>query len=167
MSKGLKVQFIGKVINPPRLNRVPSEHKGTYFHVYHINKIACWLANQGWNVIFERGGDTGVVPALRNITIDTAMSKPTMLYSILHEAGHVRLFSRPGYVEKYKDGYVRLTNGKNKKSLLHKMDVLAEEFDAWKEGEAIARELNIPLDWKGYKTDRNRSIKTYVEWVVK
>lgn len=128
--------------------------------------IADWISKRGWNVIFERGGENGVVPALRNVTINTAMSKSTMLYSILHEAGHVSLFSKPGYIEKYSDGYIRLAQGKNTKSLLHRMDVLAEELAAWDEGEIIAKSLSIDLDQRGYKAERNRSMRTYASWVV-
>lgn len=166
VNEGFKVPFIGKVVNPPSSKRVPSHHKGTLTQLNGINSVADWISKRGWNVIFERGGETGVVPALRNVTVNSAMSKRTMLYSILHEAGHISLFSRPGYIEKYSDGYIRLAEGKNTKSLLHRMDVLAEELAAWDEGETIARELKIELDNQGYKSERNRSLKTYVMWVT-
>lgn len=164
VSDGFKVLFIGKVINPPSTKRVPADHRGTLARISDINAVAGWIAKRGWNVVFEKGGETGIVPALRNVTIDASMSKPSMLYSILHEAGHVGLFSRPGYTEMYPDGYIRLASKKNTKSLLHKMDVLTEELAAWEEGKLIARNLSIDLDEKGYKSERNRSVKTYVEW---
>lgn len=167
VNEGFKVPFIGKVINPPNPKRVSPEHKGTLSHISDINVVAEWISKKGWNVIFEKGGENGVVPALRNVTINTAMSKSTMLYSILHEAGHISLFSKPGYIEKYSDGYIRLAQGKNTKSLLHRMDVLAEELAAWDEGEEIAKGLSIEFDSSGYKAERNRSMKTYVEWVAK
>jgi len=166
VNDGFRVPFIGKIVNSPNRNRVTSDCKGTIKLIDEVNAVAKWVSSRGWNVIFEKKGETGVVPALRNVTIDSTLQKSTMLHSILHEAGHVSLFSREDYLEKYKDGYIRNSTGGNTKSLKHRIDVIGEELAAWDEGELIARKLNIDIDIDKYRAERNRSMKTYLLWAV-
>jgi len=166
VNEGFQVPFIGKIVNSPNRNRVSRDSKGTLRLVDDVNTVAKWISSRGWNVIFERKGETGVVPALRNVTIDSTLSKSAMLHSILHEAGHINLFSREGYVEKYKDGYIRNATGENTRSLKHRIDVIGEELAAWDEGESIARDLSIDIDVDRYRAERNRSMKTYLLWAV-
>ena len=166
VSDGFRVPFIGKIVNSPNRNRISRDCKGTLRLVDDVNTVAKWISSRGWNVIFERKGETGVVPALRNVTIDSTLTKSAMLHSILHEAGHVSLFSQDGYIEKYKDGYIRNATGENTRSLKHKVDVVGEELAAWGEGESIAKMLNVQIDIDRYRLERNKSMKTYLLWAV-
>jgi hypothetical protein len=161
----MKTPLLGKIMNPPNESRIDPRHIGTISQVRAINFVAVHLSRNGWNVIFERGGDEGVVPALRNVTIDSKKTKTSQLNAILHEAGHASLFSDPEYPKKYYDGYIRLSNKKNTRSLRHKVDVLREEIAAWDEAEKIAASLGIDVDIQCLRDDRNRCLKTYIEWV--
>lgn len=157
--------FVGKVINPPKVRSVNREHRGTVKVIEDINKVARWVSNLGWNVIFEKGGDTGVVPSLRNVTIDSALSRNTQLYGLLHEAGHIMVFNRPGYESEFANGYIRYATKKTKRSDVHKFDVLVEEVNAWQEAEKIASHLDIELNKGNFMLERNRSLKTYTAWI--
>jgi hypothetical protein len=157
--------FVGKVINAPKLKSVNKEHKGTAGLIENINKVVYWVANQGWNVIFEKKGDTGVVPALRNVVIDSSVSRDNQLYSILHEAGHIMTFSRSDYTDKFPNGYIRYAGKMNKRSDLHKFDVLIEEVTAWQEAEKLAEHLGIELNKRNFSIERNKSLKTYTDWI--
>lgn len=162
----LVTPFVGKVINAPKVRSVNRDHRGTVKSIEDINKVALWVANQGWNVIFEKKGDTGVVPALRNVVIDSSTTRDNQLYSILHEAGHIRTFSTPGYEVKFPNGYIRCAGKTNKRSDLHKFDVLIEEVTAWQEAERIADYLGIELNKRNFHIERNKSLKTYTDWIV-
>ena len=162
----LSTPFVGKVINAPKVKSVNREHKGTVQSIEDINKVVRWVSNQGWNVIFEKKGDTGVVPALRNVVIDSSVSRDNQLYSILHEAGHIMTFNRSDYTEKFPNGYIRYAGKTNKRSDLHKFDVLIEEVTAWQEAERIAEHLGISLNKKNFHIERNKSLKTYTDWIV-
>lgn len=162
----LVTPFVGKVINQPKVRSSNRDHKGTVKSIEAIQKVAWWVASQGWNVIFEKKGETGVVPALRNVVIDSSTSRDNQLYSILHEAGHIRTFSNPDYAAKFPNGYVRCAGKTNKRSDLHKFDVLIEEVVAWQEAERIAEHLEIDINKRNFHIERNKSLKTYTDWIV-
>jgi hypothetical protein len=157
--------FIGKTINLPRVRSCNKGHKGTVKTINAINKVATWISNQGWNVIFEKGEETGVIASLRNVVIDSSTSRDIQLYAILHEAGHIKTFSRQDYLKKFPDGYVRYAGKINKRSMLHKFDVLTEEIAAWNEAEDLAEHLGIDINKKNFRLERNRSLKTYTDWL--
>jgi len=163
----MKTHFVGKIVNPPSVRRLRPESTGSFREIQDINKIASFLANRGWNVFFEKGGEEGIVPALRSVTVDTSKKRSTQLNSILHEAGHAVMFADPEYTEKYKDGYLRVTTKKSTRTLRHKMEVLREEMTAWDRAELIVDLLDVKIDIQRFRDDRNRSLKTYVEWVAK
>jgi len=77
------------------------------------------------------------------------------------------MFADPEYTEKYKDGYLRVTTKKSTRTLRHKMEVLREEMTAWDRAELIVDLLDVKIDIQRFRDDRNRSLKTYVEWVAK
>ena len=163
----MKIPFVGKIVNPPSERRIRDGNAGSLSDVQNINKVARFLADRGWNVIFEKGGEEGIVPALRNVTVDTKKKRSTQLISILHEAGHAVMFADPEYEKNYRDGYLRLTTKKSTKVLRHRMEVLREEMAAWDKAELLIDFLGISIDAQRFRDDRNRSLKTYVEWAAK
>jgi hypothetical protein len=157
--------FTGKVVNAPRESRINPRNVGTLNEVKAINKVADYVSRLGWNVVFERGGDEGIVPALRNVTVNSSRSKKVQLYTLLHEAGHACLFSQNDYIEKFSDGYVRTAGKKSQRSLRHRIDVLREEVAAWEKAEELISLLGIDVDMRTFRDDRNRCLMTYVDWV--
>jgi|694.fasta_scaffold108721_8 hypothetical protein len=161
----LTTPFVGKIVNAPKVRSVNKDHAGTVRSIGDINKVAAWISNLGWNVIFERKGETGVTPALRNVVIDSSTSRDTQLYSILHEAGHILTFEDKSYLERFPDGYVRYAGKRSKRTDIHKFDVLVEEVTAWQKAEDIAKHLGISVNKRNFNLERNKSLKTYTDWI--
>jgi hypothetical protein len=157
--------FIGKIVNPPRESRVNPRHSGTLKEVKAINKVADYVSKLGWNVVFEKDGDEGIIPALRNVTVNSKKSKKSQLFALLHEAGHACLFAERDYTEKFGDGYIRTAGKKSTRSLRHRVDVLREEVAAWEKAEELIGALGVDVDMRAFRDDRNRCLMTYIDWV--
>lgn len=139
--------------------------KGTEKEIEELNRTAAYAAELGWNVIFEKKGEDGITPALRNITINSSNSRKSQTFALLHECGHAVLFeNREAYYHKYPNGYIRYAMKVNKSSNRHKFDVLREEIAAWDEAEKIADGLGLTFSKRDFWDERNRSLMTYIEW---
>lgn len=161
----MKVPLKGKVIGIPPINTRRFRCKGTTEEVKNLNSVAEYASNLGWNVVFEKDSEDGIVPALRNITINSHLSKKTQLFALLHECGHATLFdNQEKYLKRYPDGYVRYAGKTCKRSNRHKIDVLREEIAAWDTAEAIIEFLGINVNMRDFHDERNRSLMTYIEW---
>jgi hypothetical protein len=161
----LKSNTLGKIINPPNKNRVPAKCIGTLSNIDKIIQVANWFSLKGWNVVFKKDCDCEISPQTKSVFLNNKLSKHTLLHIMLHEAGHLRLLSSKDYFDEYAEGYVRIDRDLSPRPFKHRVEVLREEFDAWKEGEKLASELKINLDRKDYRAERDRSLKTYIEWV--
>lgn len=161
----MRVPFKGKILGAPPVKTNRFRCKGTEADVKNINSVAEYASDLGWNIIFEKEGEDGITPALRNITINSSLSKKTQLYALLHECGHAALFeSQEKYLKRYPDGYIRYAGKTTKRSNRHKIDVLREEIAAWDTAEAIVDFLGIKVNMRDFHDERNRSLMTYIEW---
>lgn len=160
----MRVPFRGKVVGVPRLKNTRGRCAGTQSEIKTLNILAEHVSSKGWNVIFAKDEVDGITPAMRNITINSSNSYKSQTFALLHEAGHMAVFGDPEYYEKYPDGYVRYAGRTTTRSNRHKFDVLREEIAAWEEAEKIAMGLNLDVNIRDMRDERNRSLMTYVEW---
>ena len=159
------VPFRGKVVGAPSNSTRHRRCKGTEREIEDLNHAADYAAGLGWNVIFEKGGEDGITPALRNITINASNTRKSQTFALLHECGHAALFeNREEYHRRYPDGYIRYAMKINKSSNRHKVDVLREEIAAWDEAEKIGESLGLRFTKRDFLDERNRSLMTYIEW---
>jgi len=160
----MRVPFRGKVVGVPKLRANRRRCPGTQEEIATLNRLAEHVSSLGWNVIFSKEEEDGITPALRNITINSGNSFKSQTFALLHEAGHIAVFSRPDYIERYPDGYVRYAGKTTTRSNRHKFDVLREEISAWDEAENLAVSLDLNINMRDMRDERNRSLITYVEW---
>jgi hypothetical protein len=161
----MRVPFRGKVVGIPRLRNTRGRCAGTQEEVKTLNLLAEHISSKGWNVIFAKEEEDGITPALRNITINSSNTYKSQTFALLHEAGHLAVFSDPQYHERYPDGYIRYAGKTTTRSRRHRFDVLREEIAAWDEAEKIATHLGLNLNMRDMRDERNRSLMTYVEWL--
>jgi hypothetical protein len=50
--------------------------------------------------------------------------------------------------------------------LTYKINVLYEEFEAWKEGYNIAKELGLYIDKRKYELLKTKCLVTYLSWAL-
>jgi len=160
----MRVPFKGKVVGCPSLRTRRQRCKGTENEMVTLNLLAEHVSSMGWNVIFDRHECDGITPALRNITVNSGNTRKSQIFALLHEAGHAMVFSDPEYYEKYPDGYIRYAGKTTTRSNRHKFDVLREEIAAWEEAEKIVMGLNLDVNMRDMRDERNRSLMTYIEW---
>ena len=91
------------------------------------------------------------------ITITKKQAPKSRLYSLLHEAGHVRLRNREHmrFV-----GYLNV----GVKNLRERIDILHEEFLAWDEGYQISEELNLNISRSNWKQFSQKNLYDYISW---
>lgn len=159
--------YLGRIVNSPNEDRIPAEYCGTLSMVRGINKVAKFISQQGWNVIFERGSIDCAEPYINNVIINSKKQKNIQLYTILHEAGHVVLFSKKDHKILYPSANRKLFNGKRTRTVKYKVDVVREEIAAWDVAELLIKKLNISIDIDAFKRNRNKCLKSYFEWTMR
>lgn len=93
------------------------------------------------------------------------------LYSLLHECGHYlidesALKNPKTYFEKFPHGYLS-GKSEDKDSIQYKISILAEEIEAWNRGFSLSQRLGIKLNDKIFERDKNRALKSYIQWAAK
>jgi hypothetical protein len=115
-------------------------------------------------VYFQRCSSDGVYyDENKIITINGHLAPEKQLFVLLHECGHHLIGNRSTH-QRYGYGYSAEHSPKIKRTLLHRIDVLDEELEAWHRGQRLAKRLGIRIDLARYNQTRSRYIKTYVQW---
>jgi hypothetical protein len=114
-----------------------------------------------WKSNYEGCGDYD--PNNRTITIDRKLSQSEIISTMLHELGHYLDDSRNP--TKYGNnhhyyGRTRLERELSELTTNQKAIVWDTELEAWKNAEALAYQLRIPLS-KWYWKDKESSLNTY------
>lgn len=116
-----------------------------------LSKIESWLDKKGF-VLCKSKKKTieDEVDFERKVVFLSLRSKPIhQIYSVLHECGHIILRSKKTYKEDFKT-YIKVCEGDalhNTRSLVEEVE---EEIIAWRQGEALAKKLEIYLDKDEY-----------------
>ena len=125
-----------------------------------------WAKQQGYRVTFGRTSHGGEVDSeSKTILISHQLSPENQVYNLAHECGHILIGDREKD-QRFGMGY-NADDPNEKKTLVHKIDVVDEEFEAWDWGRKLAGRLGIRIDKKQFHRARAKYIKTYMKWVLK
>ena len=130
-------------------------------------KIISWILDQDWTINFRgRRNEADHFDSQINISYQTRGK--TLLYTLLHEAGHVVLRSDPAYfMTKYQGITAALVSPSKMFNTNYKVDTVKEEFDAWRIGEELANELCLDIDLNDYNKFGNKCLMSYIKWANK
>ena len=105
----------------------------------------------------------------RRIEVSAHMAPVLQLYILLHELGHFLIEDEgPTYVaDRFPNGYRRIMDDVPGRGPLHKVDVIAEEFDAWSRGLTLAKHLGIEVDRQVFDDVRARYLVSYFKWATR
>lgn len=145
-----------------RCNSNKKSLRSEYKHISNIEVLVGWCELKGIKVDFRkiRGG---IYFAGDNLMIISSMAHPEkQVHNILHECGHHLIGDREQH-ERFGMGYG--IQGTAKRSLVHKIDILDEELEAWHRGLRLTTRLGIKLDKKTYTRYRTQCIKSYARLV--
>lgn len=121
----------------------------------------------GYDVIINKNcHDNECDPGKKLITIVGMMTPRNKLFSLLHEAGHVKIFALSDYSESF--GAIADENHKpnNRRTNLAHFQKLKEEMFAWEMGLKITEELNIKIDCDAYDRYSAKCYMTYVRYAA-
>tara|TARA_Y100001938_G_scaffold148908_1_gene233984 strand:+ start:401 stop:895 length:495 start_codon:yes stop_codon:yes gene_type:complete len=128
-----------------------------------FNKIEKWAKKTKYFEVYPGNFDAALVDSNVIVYNMNTGSMKNRIYSLLHECGHVLAMTSKGYKKKFpllhKQRFGRKKINKNKNA--YRIEILAEEIDAWKRGKKLAKRLGISLD-KSYDDYAARWVMTYV-----
>lgn len=125
-----------------------------------IKKLIQWLADRGFDFRFSR--DYAVDFTTQTVTAYRSQNKLNLLYSLLHECGHVMLYKQNGYKKQFKSLFKAQRDARHYKSNLYCYKKLKEELDAWERGKRLAKKLKIEIDIDDYDKYAAKWFMTYV-----
>jgi len=142
------------------------QHKRDLRFILGVAAFIDWSKKQGYTVTFGRTDSGGEIDSdAKTILICSHLSPENQVYNLAHECGHLLIGDRPKD-ERFGMGY-NTDNADERKTLVHRIDVVDEELEAWDRGRKLARRLGIRIDSKRFNKARATYIKTYMKWALK
>ena len=130
-----------------------------------------WTHKKGYSIDFDYCVQDELRPADKMITISTRQGEEKQLYALLHECGHLILGNNESAYEKKYPSSAKMayfnSNKRLARSPQYKVDILAEEIDAWRKGEKLAKRLDIWIDEENYYKTMSKCVYTYVKSLTK
>lgn len=125
-----------------------------------------WCERRGLKVVFSAPSGGVYKHDEKTIELSYRAYPESQLYTLLHEAGHHLVWSTSprSYRERYEKGYRNVDE--SDRTPQHKIDAIAEEFEAWYRGWKLAKRLHLFLDKKRFTACRNKNVTTYFKWAL-
>jgi Zn-dependent peptidase ImmA (M78 family) len=123
-----------------------------------IKKLEKWLNKKGYTL--EKGKSDSIIFDDKIVKINFNKNVEHILFSLLHECGHLVLFKDREYHEEF----FKLNTDK-KKTNQYFYELLKEELYAWEKGIKLAKKLNIKIDKISYKKYSSKFFLEYVKHV--
>lgn len=127
-----------------------------------LRDLERYCNSKGYRVVYKKIDIEAVYYEKKLIVMSTKTSDEIALYCLLHELGHVKLLDRD---KKYRETYSYIFENFSKTSLTHRIAILQEELDAWREGLKLAESLQIYIDRRKWEITKTKCISTYLSWV--
>ena len=134
--------------------------------VLSLARVVEWAGSKGISVHFSRVNGGTYHERMKRIDVSSKGDPETQLCTLLHECGHYLIY-RSGGKHKFPNGYARIDEGIESRDALHKIDVIAEEYEAWHRALDLAKRLNILLDKQRFDEIRASYLKTYFRWALR
>lgn len=128
--------------------------------------VVLWCERRGIEVTFGKHPNGVYFHEELKITVNGRLAPESQLYILLHECGHALIGSRDRK-ERYGNGYSAEDVPHVTKTLLHKIDIVDEELEAWHRGLKLSKRLRLNVNVDRYNQTRAEYVKTYLQWAVK
>lgn len=149
---------------PSSIDALADEYAEEIDSIEMIDAVVGWCTSKGIDVVFRKHHGDWYDSDKKTVEINCKASIKRQLHAMLHECGHHLIGSATNNV--YANGWPKAFDHRVKRTKKHKIDVLEEEFEAWKRGERLAKKLGLKLDVRSYNETRVRSLSTYVRWAA-
>lgn len=98
----------------------------------------------------------------KKIEINKHQNAKSKYYTLLHEAGHIYLRADPEFSSQFPLNESRI----HKKCKKHRIELLREEFEAWRVCKDLAKENDLLYEMEVVDGMRDKYLYQYVNWVV-
>lgn len=147
-----------------------SQHAVEYLAIENLDRVVKWAKKRGLTVELHPKIDTGRFHSLsRKVEISSRLMPEKQLIILLHELGHflVEAGGKEALLERFPNGYARISSGIPGRDVLHKIDVIAEEIEAWHRGWRLAERLGIFISRETFDTVRAEYLRSYMKWALR
>ncbi len=131
-----------------------------------IEAVVAWCAFRRINVEFtsKPGGLYNGVDRVIHVNSNQTVEK--QLYVLLHECGHLLIDDRSQTTEfRFRKGYYVLDE-MVRKSFVHRVSIVDEEFEAWARGRKLARKLGVKINDDVFDELKAKFLRSYMLWAV-
>lgn len=145
-------------------------HAREYLAIEGMDRVAQWAKKRGLSIDIHPKIDAGRFHSqARRVEVSSRLGPEKQLIILLHELGHF-LIEASGpelLIERFPNGYARIDSGIPGRDVLHKIDVIAEEFEAWHRGWKLAGRLGILIDRDYFDAVRADYLRSYMKWALR
>ena len=129
-------------------------------------KLVDYSNNNGYQFTFkkEKQGISSICFETNDIIIQSSYTKEKQFYLLLHELGHHLVLSDS---KKYKKGIGYVLDNFSITSMVSRTAEIEEEFEAWKAGYDLAKELKLKIRRDSFERFKAKLLSTYFIWAVR
>ena len=128
-----------------------------------LSKITKWINKKGFEL--KSGKEDCIYFEQKTININFNKNDVHIIYSILHECGHLVVFNRHSYEREFSNLIVSEDNKRVLRTNRYKYELLKDEMLAWESGLKLAERLKIKVDQDDYYLYASKCFMSYVKWV--
>ena len=126
--------------------------------------VESWLIDKGYSVCLETDAQDAVYFSCNQIVLNSRNHIEKRLYILLHECGHILINNNPTDRVLSLSMETEAVMGGRRVSRKRRVAKIAEELEAWKRGEKLARRLGVEISEEKFDKIRADAIISYVEW---
>ena len=126
-----------------------------------MEKLQQVLKNN-YGIDVEYGDENAYLINDKRIEICKNQNAKSKYYTLLHEAGHVYLRSKKEFAADFPLNESRIFRRCKK----HRMEVLREEFEAWRVCVDLAEENGLLMEKQILNAMRDKYMLQYIDWVI-
>jgi len=147
--------------------RVLKRYKEDVRFINKLKVLVKWCKDNSLNVVFKSTCLGSYDPDIQTVSLSYKLKPLNQLLVLLHEVGHYAI-ARWENNERFSLGY-RNVNPTLDGSILNRLDILDEEFEAWARGWNLAMMLRLlkKEDRPAFDRMRADSLKEYLKWSMK
>lgn len=130
-----------------------------------IKKLEKYCEKKGWTVEYKKKPHSDFAEwEAKKITLQITRRPDTLFYVFLHEIGHMLLIKNK---QIYNAKYGAIFNEFSRTSQTHKIAIVEEELEAWREGFNLAKKLELTVEQRKFERLRAKYVMTYMAWAAK
>ncbi len=135
-----------------------------------IDHIREALHGMGWSLWEETDTEDRVCFEDRVMYINSRNHPETRFYTVLHELGHIIVWSNSDDFKAEMPMYVHSPDipcdGRRERGKAYRVSLIAEEIEAWKLGRRFAIAQGLWINNEKYHKHMTDAVMTYIDWAA-